>query len=184
MQGVAASDAAGASGLDLGSPQECDAFQVPRLGSFSERCDLCMSLIGEAVKLVRLESEQDGAALRSGGAASLCDRALGVVESTLPTVRTCRLHPSSCAAVLAAAREHACPEAWEQLMAGSSTSSVRAQQQQRCGELLTQRNGSGVDDAMVCAVPRDVGARVMAVSAVVATAVLLAQAWLPVRTAA
>ena len=44
--------------------------------------------------------------------------------------------------------------------------------------------GSGVDDAMVCAVPRDVGARVMAVSAVVATAVLLAQAWLPVRSAA
>ena len=178
---AAAAPASTTNGLALGGPQECGALRLPHVGSFGERCDLCMTLVGEAVKLARL---RDANALREAGAAALCDEAAALTEATLPTMRTCRLHPPACATALAAARERACPDTWEKLVAGASSSAVRAQQQQRCGELLTQRNGSGVDDAMVCAVPRDVGARVMAVSAVVATAVLLAQAWLPVRTAA
>ena len=164
-------------GLAVGSPQECAVFEASHIGSFSERCNLCMSLVGEAIDMVRLGlSESNGpAALRSGGAKPLCDQALAVVESSLPTVRTCRLQPSACTTVLAAAHEHACPATWEQLMDGVSASSVRAQQQQRCGALLTQRKGSGVDDGLVCAVPRDLGARVMAISAVVATCIIVAQ---------
>ena len=48
-------------------------------------------------------------------------------------------------------------------------------QRELCGMLATQRNGSGVDDALVCPHPRDVGARVMAISAVIAGAVIAAQ---------
>ena len=44
----------------------------------------------------------------------------------LPTVRTCRLHPPACAAVLAASSTHACAEAWEMLRGGASASAVRA----------------------------------------------------------
>ena len=44
-----------------------------------------------------------------------------------------------------------------------------------CGALATQRNGSGVDDALVCAPPRDIGERIMAICAVIATALATAQ---------
>jgi hypothetical protein len=52
---------------------------------------------------------------------------------------------------------------------------VRERQQRVCGDMMTQRNGSDVDAALVCPVPRDVGLRVMAISAVVASLIFAAQ---------
>ena len=49
------------------------------------------------------------------------------------------------------------------------------EQQQACGKQLTQRVGSGVHEAEVCPALRDVGGRVMAISAVVAAALFAAQ---------
>lgn len=178
------------TGFAVAGPQECETLlqsegeasasvsspaPVP-IGSFQERCELCMGVVGEAVNIIRLGLSSDGRqALKEGGSAVTCEQAAARIETTLPSVRTCRRQPSACASVLAAARERACPPTFEQLLSSESTSIVRAAQQTLCGELMTQRNASGVDDATVCAVPRDVGARVMAISAVVATCLFAAQ---------
>ena len=189
------------NGFAVSGPQQCEMLLAPepeatrnrdveassprqspppppllRVGSFAERCELCMGVVSEAVDIMRLALSGNGrAALETGGAAATCEQAVARLESTLPSVRTCRLHPPACAAVLAAARERACPQTFEQVLATTSPSRVRAAQQKLCGYLMTQRNGSGVGDAVECAVPRDVGARVMAISAVVATVLFVAQ---------
>ena len=175
-----AAAAAVTDGFPVSGPQECESLlaerTAPPAGSFQERCELCMGVVGEAVKIVRLALSGEGAAtLQSGEPATVCDEALARIEATLPTVRTCRLHPPACAALLAAVRERACPQTYEQLLEATSASSLRAAQQSLCGEMMSQRNGSGVDDALVCPVPRDIGARVMAISAVVATCLFVAQ---------
>ena len=90
-------------------------------------------------------------------------------------MRTCRLDPLSCDALVRIVSERACPDTWRLLDAGTSSGAVRTAQQNLCGELMTQRNGSGVPDALVCPVPRDVGARVMGISAVVGTLLFVAQ---------
>ena len=166
-------------GVALSGPAVCETLdEPPRFGSFEERCDLCMSVARQAVDL-RIEYE-DLASLRAVGAAALCEQAAGRMATTLPTVRTCRLHPPACAAVIDAAREKACPDVWEHLVAGSSTRAAWVRQQELCGALMTQRNGSGVDSALICPVPRDVGARVMGISAVVG-ACLFALQWVMFR---
>ena len=127
-----------------------------------------MRLVGEAVDIVRKGSS-------SPDEAALCSDATARIAEVLPTVRTCRLDPPSCDALVQTVREHACPETWRLLDAGTSSSAIRTAQQNLCGELMTQRNGSGVLDALVCPVPRDVGARVMGISAVVGTVLFVAQ---------
>lgn len=157
------------AGVTVGGPQDCAAFDnAPWPGSFAERCDLCMRLVGEAVDIVRKGSS-------SPDEAALCSDATARIAEVLPTVRTCRLDPPSCDALVQTVREHACPETWRLLDAGTSSSAIRTAQQNLCGELMTQRNGSGVLDALVCPVPRDVGARVMGISAVVGTVLFVAQ---------
>ena len=74
-----------------------------------------------------------------------------------------------------AAREHACPPLWEQRRRGETERVLLARARQLCGEIVTQRNGSGVDDARVCPAPRDINARIMAICAVIATLVFAAQ---------
>jgi hypothetical protein len=149
-----------------------------RIGSFDERCGLCMGLVVEASRLWAIAAAEGAAATSalSGSAEQLCGPAAANVElEQLPTVRTCRLHPPSCAAVLAASSTYACAQAWEMLKGGAQASAVRAKLQARCGALMTQRNGSSVDDALVCPQPRDVGGRVMAISAVLAIVIFAAQ---------
>lgn len=161
-----------------GSAVSAPASAALRLGSFDERCGICMGLAVEANRLWTIAAAEGPAATLAlaGSAEQLCGPAAANIElEQLPTVRTCRLHPPACAAVLAASSAHACAEAWEMLTGGASASAVRAAQQARCGALMTQRNGSGVDDALICPQPRDVGARVMAISAVLAVAIFGAQ---------
>ena len=181
-------------GFAVAGPQECEALVAKSssaeatagdplplpVGSFQERCDLCMGVVVEVLNIVRLAlSEGDRMAVASKGAAATCEKAIARVEATLPSVRTCRMHPPACASVLALTREQACPPTYEQLLASSSASGVRTASQALCGQLMTQRNGSGVDDALVCPVPRDVGERIMAISAVVATCLFLVQVVVP-----
>jgi hypothetical protein len=189
-------EAAAEEGIAVSGPQECEALwtdsSIPpfRPGSFVERCDLCMAVVGAAIQLWE-EAAADparGVAAYSGGSeglevsdeeaasAGLCMEAAAQMHSMLPTIRTCRLHELACAAVVDAARERACPDTWRMLRSGSNAvSTIRAAQQQTCGALMTQRNGSGIDDALVCPLPRDVGGRVMAIAFVVAGAIFAAQ---------
>lgn len=211
------------AGIQVSGPRECaEVWEAPLPGSFAERCDLCMTLVGELSALwheateaaaAAIEAaasgaepakpseatpesaategdgacaaaEGDGASAPSGATQDdgACTAAHARAEAMLPTLRTCRYHPPACAEVLAAARERACPELWAMRRAGETQRVVRARERQLCGALTTQRNGSGVDDALVCPHPRDVGARVMAISAVVATVLLAAQAGMGVHT--
>ena len=174
---------AAADGFVVTGPQECDTLlfedsdqRLVPSGSFQERCELCMGVVTEAIRLVHLALSMSSQKMtESSGADEVCDQAAAEIERTLATIRTCRLHPPACALVVRSAREAACPKTYTQLIAAVSTSSVRADMQSYCGQLVTQRNGSDVTDATVCPVPRDVGARVMAISAVVATSLFIAQ---------
>ena len=137
-----------------------------------------MALVGEASRLwaVAKAEEAQGTAVWEESPQKLCDAASASTEADLlPTVRTCRLHPSACASVLEASKAAACVETWGLLKEGASLSAVRAMQQARCGALMTQRNGSGVEAALTCAQPRDVGARVMGIAAVLGAVVFAAQ---------
>lgn len=170
-------------GVAVSGPQECETMWAvveaeespppPPAGSFGERCDLCMSLLGEASSLWEAAVAEGRP---TGGDADLCAEAAASTErALLPTVRTCRLHAPACSAVVEATRERACPETWQMLHNGSAKSRLRAAQQRTCGALMTQRGGSGVDDALVCPVPRDVGMRVMAITFAVGVAIFAAQ---------
>ena len=199
--GVEATDEAG---VRVSGPQECaDVYDAPLPGSFAERCDLCMGLVGElrglwyeATQAAAEEepppvAEQPAAAMEApaevgdgdgeGSSAATtppsapCAKAAARTAALLPTIRTCRYHPPACEAVLAAARERACPQLWEMRVSGATERAVRAQQRQLCGALVTQRNASGVDEAVVCPHPRDVGERVMGICAVMASVLLAAQ---------
>ena len=179
--------------MRVSGPQECaDLHDAPLAGSFTERCDLCMHLAGalgplwheattiEAAATADGRGEEGAEGVAEGPAARVCAEAAVRAEALLPTVRTCRYHPPACHAVIAAAREHACPEVWAMRRAGATERAVRARERELCGLLATQRNGSGVSDALVCPHPRDVGARIMAICAVVASVLLAAQARLGV----
>ena len=61
------------------------------------------------------------------------------------------------------------------MLAELTERAVRQTQRELCGALATQRNGSKVEDAMVCPHRRDVGARIMGISAVVAAVVCALQ---------
>ena len=162
------------AGIQVSGPQECaEVYDVPRAGSFSERCDLCMALVGELTMLWH-EADTQQAQLEDSSSRA-CAEAAARTEALPPTVRTCRYQPSACDAVLATAREQACPKLWDLRRAGETERAVRARQREVCGALMTQRNGSGVDDALICPHPRDVGARIMAIAAVIATVLLAAQ---------
>ena len=166
------------NGLAVTGPEECEqTWDVPVAGSFAERCDMCMGLLGEAHELWRADG-QPGEASTEWSAGTLCSAAAAQMASMLPTFRTCRLHGAACDRVVATARERACPDIFAMLSEPSraaSSSALAARQQELCGALMTGRNGSNVDAATVCPRPRDVGARLMAIAAVVATALFLAQ---------
>lgn len=171
------SAAVATDGVAISGPRECeDAWGVQPVGSFSERCELCMALATEASSLWRLW-QASGTLERDAPDEErrLCDAATAATNALLPTVRTCRMHDRACTSIVASARDVVCAETWALLKQGTSESATRLKQQQRCGELLTQRNGSGVDDALVCPVPRDVGARCMAITAVVGSLIFAAQ---------
>ena len=159
----------GADGFGAGETREDLLF-----GSFDERCQVCMGLAWEAVDMARIELRGDGE-LRALGAGGLCARAAERVAALLPTIRACRLHPRTCEALVDAARGAACPEAWAAMVGGARASVALGVQRQRCGALATLRNGSGVPDALVCAAPRDVKSRVVAIAAVVAAALFALQ---------
>lgn len=181
--GVAASDEVG---VRVSGPQECaEVWEAPLPGSFAERCDLCMELTHELYLLWHEEAAEksapaaaaaaDAAEDGSSDATRACAEAAARAEALLPTVRTCRYHAPACEAVLSAAKEHACPQLWALRHAGGTERAVRQTQRELCGALATQRNGSKVEDAMVCPHRRDVGARIMGISAVVAAVVCALQ---------
>ena len=104
----------------------------------------------------------------------LCDAASANEGDLLPTVRTCHcIHPRARPCWRPPRRQRA----WrrEDYSKGASLSAVRAMQQARCGALAAQRNGSGVEATLTCAQPRDVGARVMGIAAVLGAVVFAAQ---------
>ena len=161
-------------GTPVSSPAQCaELWTVPLFGSFSERCDLCMALLGEVSNL--WQSGTRPSELETAATALCTAAAAKVTAEIVPTIRTCRLHEAACVRLVNDAREQACPSTWADLRAGAALGSVRSRQQQLCGAMMTQRNGSGVEDALVCPVPRDVGFRVMTISAVVAATVFFAQ---------
>ena len=178
------------AGVRVSGPQECaEVWEAPLPGSFAERCDLCMELASELTMLWHAEEREksavaagappvaveEDAGLAVDDASRVCAEAAVRAEALLPTVRTCRYHAPACAAVLSAAKEHACPQLWALRRGGGTERAVRQAQRELCGALATQRNGSSVDDALVCPHPRDVGARIMGISAVVAGVVLALQ---------
>jgi hypothetical protein len=64
----------------------------------------------------------------------------------------------------------------ELLRREASHAAVRGRQQRQCGALATHRNGSGVEAATVCELPRDTNLKVMGIGAAVAAAVFALQA--------
>lgn len=174
------SDAASTAGPDGLRAVPTSTEAALRVGSFDERCNLCMDLVGEVSRLwtVAVRESSDP----PGDATQLCSAARRMMEERmLPTIRTCRYHPPACAAVLDATIERACGETWRLLQSNAeqgSASQIRAvleQQRQTCGALMTQRNGSSVEEALVCPYPRDVGARIMNIAAVLALFLFAAQ---------
>lgn len=164
-------------GLAVSAPQECtEMWNVSAIGSFAERCDVCMGLLGE-VNTLWLKRERHAELVAS--AERLCSAAAERVASLLPTFRTCRLHASHCEQVVATSRDEACHSVFSMLSQpggqSASSSAVRKEQQQLCGRLMTARGGSDVEDATVCAKPADVGARLMTITAVAATVLFTAQ---------
>ena len=185
-EGTTASDEAG---LKVTGPQECaEVFEVTTPpGSFAERCEICLNVATELTTLWHQAVEDSMQSKIPPSAA--CAEATKRAEQWLPQVRTCRYHPPACEAVMAAARESVCPHLWGirrgagggaaggAAMSGSwaMERAVRKAQVELCGSIATHRDKSGVDDALVCPQPRDIGARVMAISAVVATCIVAAQ---------
>ena len=168
-----APDAKEGDGLAVAGPEACAWAGAASMGSFAERCELCLSLAESAINVARRELGAEE--LVALGAAGLCERAGREVRSLLPTVRTCRMTPSACNEAVDAWRNETCPLVFEPLTRGVGMGQLMWEQQQACGKLLTQRAGSGVHEAEVCPALRDVGGRVMAISAVVAAALFAAQ---------
>ena len=160
-------------GRVVAGPAECAEAGVPALGSFAERCELCLSLAQSAINLARRELTP--AELTELGASALCERAGREVASLLPTVRTCRMLPTACAEAVAAWQNSTCPLVFAPLSQGASMGQMMATQQTECGLLLTQRAGSGVHEAEICPALRDIGGRIMSIAAVVAAALFTAQ---------
>ena len=109
------------------------------------------------------------------GPSALCERAGREVASLLPTVRTCRMMPEACTEAIAAWQNSTCPLVFEPLTRGASMGQMMSAQQAACGELLTQRQGSGVHEAEVCPALRDIGGRIMSIAGLVAAALFTAQ---------
>jgi len=160
-------------GKAIAGPEECVEAGVPMTGSFAERCELCLQLGQSAINLAK--RDLGPAELTALGAEALCERASSEVVSLLPTVRTCRMMPTACTEAVAAWQNSTCPLVFEPLTQGASMSQMMSAQQAACGVRLSQRAGSGVHDAEVCPALRDVGGRIMTISAVVAAALFVAQ---------
>ena len=105
--------------------------------------------------------------------------ALSSAASQLPSIRTCRLDPRGCDALLARLVNATCPQLAADLGDGATAiATIRARQREACGVLLSARRGSGVADAETCPAPHDMRTmcgRVVAVSAVVALLIFAAQ---------
>jgi len=144
-------------------------------GSFAERCVICVGLARAALDAARHDAACDDAV-------ALCAQAATAAAATeLPTYRTCRMDPEGCASLLAQLSESTCQRAAVLIAQGAGRAAVLREAQRVCGEELRQRHNTTVSEAMVCEAPRDIGFRVMAISASVAAAVLSAQvapAWL------
>lgn len=177
------SENAATEGFTVTGPQECEELlgqEVPKFGSFEERCELCMGVVVNTIQIMRLGMSRGGKgeeALRNEGVAAVCEQAVEDMNTTIPTIRTCRYHSPACSWIMDAAKQTVCPPAYTEMLAGASGRTVRAAQQSVCGQMMTQRNGSGVEAATLCPVPRDIGQRVMIISAVVGATTFFLQ-WL------
>jgi hypothetical protein len=161
-------------GRAVAGPDECAEAGASAVGSFAERCELCLRLAESAINLAR-RGELTPAELGALAAAGLCERAARDVASVLPTVRTCRMMPTACTDAVAAWQNSTCPLVFKPLTQGTSMGQMMSAQQTECGLLLTQRADSGVHEAEVCPALRDVGGRIMSIAAVVAAALFAAQ---------
>ena len=155
-------------GRALSGPQDCEAWGVSAPGSFSERCEICLKLSSEVVKQAHEQSIGEGAV-------TSCNRAVAAVQELLPTFRSCKLSPPLCTSLVNELSNTTCHAAWEQLRRGKSAAEIQEAQMSACGAMLSQRAGSGVPDVEVCPAPRDIGARVMALSAVIALGIFALQ---------
>ena len=157
-------------GRPLHGPLECEAWGVPSPGSFAERCEICTGLATEVTDLMRRATEPLSAE-------DVCVLAGGLTRDALPQIRSCKLEPSLCLELLehltnASDASSMCHTTWEMLQSGKRAGEVGEAAQRACGRLYAQRVGSNVTDAEFCPAPRDIGARVMALSAVVALGIL------------
>jgi hypothetical protein len=159
---------------ELAGPLAC-ADRSLEPGSFAERCGICTALARAAVAA-------SGRQPAPAGSSALCTRAVEeTAAAQLPTLRTCRMYPEGCSALLERLSATVCARAASQIGEGLGGTAVMWEAQRACGEQLRVRRNSSVADARVCEAPRDMGRRVMAISACVAAAVFavqLAPAWL------
>lgn len=165
------------AGEEVSGPLDCEERGFLRVGSFAERCELCMLVAQHAHDIYRKElSPSDGLAPDV-----LCERAVGMAGETLPTVRTCRLHGAACDKLLLEVQNRTCVDASHMISRGTTARALFAKQQELCGTLLSHRPGSGVSEAGVCGPPRDIPVRIFAISAVVASCLFFLQLGKPAR---
>jgi hypothetical protein len=143
-------------------------------GSFAERCTICTATIRAALVAARLGVQ--------GGPAALCAAAAErTAEVELPTFRTCRMDPDGCSALLSRLSNSTCEQIAALMPEGAGRAAILREAQRSCGEELRLRRNTTVSEATLCEAPRDMGLRVMAISASVAAMVFstqLAPAWL------
>eukprot|EP00312_Isochrysidales_sp_CCMP1244_P004298 CAMPEP_0196671018 /NCGR_PEP_ID=MMETSP1090-20130531/1562_1 /TAXON_ID=37098 /ORGANISM="Isochrysis sp, Strain CCMP1244" /LENGTH=212 /DNA_ID=CAMNT_0042008647 /DNA_START=33 /DNA_END=671 /DNA_ORIENTATION=- len=151
----------------VAGPGACEAYAVDA-GSFKERCGICTALSRAALAAATSGAAEEDAALCAAAASA-------TAASELPPLRTCRLDPSACASLLEQLQEATCPHAAQMIRAGASRAAVLWKAQQLCGERLRQRHNTTLFEATTCEAPREVGLRVMAISACVAAAVFSVQ---------
>eukprot|EP00962_Isochrysis_galbana_P041527 scaffold15271_cov110-Isochrysis_galbana.AAC.2 len=143
-------------------------------GSFAERCTICTST-ARAVLVAARQGVQ-------GGAAALCAAAVETTAAVeLPTFRTCRMDPDGCSAFLSRLSTSTCEQIAALMVEGAGRAAILREAQRFCGEELRLRRNTTVSEATLCEAPRDMGLRVMAISASIAAVVFstqVAPAWL------
>jgi hypothetical protein len=156
----------------VAGPQACREHSLEP-GSFAERCTMCT-----ATSRAALVAARQGVQL---GPPELCAAAAETTAALeLPTFRTCRMDPDGCSAFLSRLSTSTCEQTAALIVKGAGRAAVLREAQRLCGEELRIRNTT-VSEATVCEASRDMGLRVMAISATVAALVFATQvapAWL------
>jgi len=151
----------------ISSPAMCAERGLPA-GAFAERCSICTAIAREALAAARRRVD--------GGALGLCSLAANaVIAVELPTFRTCRLDPDRCTDFVAELTTSICPQIASLIEQGAGRTTVLREAQRFCGDKLHLRHNTTVVEATVCEAPRDMGMRVMTISATIAAMVLAAQ---------